>query len=922
MISVRLINTDSGNASTPAHCRRLRQGFRSAVLIPAILLACLAALQRAGAQIYVDTAAQGVTAGHCSLQEAIYATEFGAPIALDQTDPDDTYNTGCTDATGNWNTIALQALTYSFDRLWDGDAHNPFGPTATPIIFKTITIRGNGATLQWTGGGYARLFAIGEASISPTSGVLTTGTYSGTGNLTLEGVYVRNFKVKGGNGGWMGGGGLGAGGAIYVQNGALRVLNSTFDSNGAIGGTGGGWEPNIGGGHGGGGGLAGNGGNADFTDGGAGGGGARGNGGSGSSGGGGGGGTVFAGDNAATAGGPGGYLCGGNGGDATDNGNDGHSGSCPGGGGGGGGIALNPINIFGTIAGGNGAYGGGGGGAPDNAGHGGFGGGGGAGGDSGGSGGFGGGGGGCGCSTTGTPGNGGAFGGDANGVGGGGGGALGGAIFDDGGTVVVQNSTFYNNYVTRGVSGGGSADNGGDAGGAIFAVNGVLKVLYSTITGNQATGSLGGLAFYTWDDGFCGDSCISFTNYLLLVNTIVANNGANECGIFGHPDDNLGSSSKGAGNLIMQNDSGGAACPGVVSTSDPQLQTLRINDPGNTPTMAILKSSPAADVGATSSSDTDTPLPTTDQRGVSRPQPADGSNDIGAYEARLPDFTFSTIPNTSLNIGGSGSVAVTVNSFEYFSGDVSLSVPSTSSGLTASITDPLIAVGTNSSSISQLKFTLAPTVTPGSYTATVEGNATGWNQSQLTHTATATVLVSATIGGMAKVISAFSASGDINSSGIVTALSSKLNVAQNFIDSGDNQTAINVMDAFIYQVQAQSGKHISTAAANALILDAQAVMNTVGSSLRPNPVMGSVVNFSGSGVLTTVSLFDSAKHLIATAATDSSGFYYFPLTRLLTNSAQYSLLVSVPKGYKKSTPASQTLTWNGMVMTLYPFVLS
>ena len=148
----------------------------------------------------------------CSLQEAIYATEFDADVALDQTDPDDTYFSGCADPSGNWNTITLQNVTYQFNQSWDGDAHNAFGSTVTPIIFKAITIQGNGATLQWTGAGYARLFAVGQASITPTSGVVTGGTYSGTGNLTLQHVYVKDFKIKGGDGSCGGGGGMGAGG--------------------------------------------------------------------------------------------------------------------------------------------------------------------------------------------------------------------------------------------------------------------------------------------------------------------------------------------------------------------------------------------------------------------------------------------------------------------------------------------------------------------------------------------------------------------------------------------------------------------------------------------------------------------------------------------------------------------------------------
>ena len=85
------------------------------------------------------------------------------------------------------------------------------------------------------------------------------------------------------------------------------------------------------------------------------------------------------------------------------------------------------------------------------------------------------------------------FGGDANSRFGGGGAGLGGAIFNDSGSVVVSNSTFFGNIVTRGNGGGagntGAADNGADAGGAVFSVNGHLTVVDSTISGNLSTGS-------------------------------------------------------------------------------------------------------------------------------------------------------------------------------------------------------------------------------------------------------------------------------------------------------------------------------------------------------------------------------------------------------------------------------------------------
>ncbi len=503
---------------------RLRCGQRT--VLAAFLLLAFGAAHRAAAQatITVNTTQPGVTNGQCSLQEAIYATEFKSNTAIGATSPDSYYTTGCIAGTGNGDTIVLPAgAVFTFDVFWDGDAHNKFGPTATPVIFSTITIEGNGATLQWTGPGYSRLFTVAT--------VTDADFGSGTGNLTLRNVYVKGFRIKGGDGGLIGGGGgLGAGGAIFVQ-GQLTVESSTFDGNGAIGGNGNhcsaGFDECITNGPagGGGGGFSGNGGDAS-TYGGGGGGGARGSGGSGGNfaqasvdgGGGGGGGTVFDGANGpGSTGGNGGFFCGGDGGDA---GTDAQGAPCQGGGGGGGG-GKQDCGVFSTCRGngGTGNLGGGGGGGAGDGGNGGFGGGGGA-GDcgnltvSGGNGGFGGGGGAAtsiGCGAGGTPGNGGAFGGHAAQYLGGGGGALGGAIFNFNGTVNVRNSTFANNYVTRGERGGGDAANGADAGGAIFSLDNTLEITNSTFSSNQSTGSGAAIVVYSDEAATVTRPSISFS---------------------------------------------------------------------------------------------------------------------------------------------------------------------------------------------------------------------------------------------------------------------------------------------------------------------------------------------------------------------------------------------------------------------------
>ena len=603
----------------------------------------------AGARIYVTTTAQkigGIGTGGCSLQEAIYSAvlhdslDGGAHgIAIDATDPDHFITTECVMGTGNGDTIVLpsggvfnlNATVFYYpanDYDYLADAYNYMGPTLTPMIFSTMTIEAAGATLQWVGGlpdatnaRFARLFAVGQATVKTPN-----GTASGTGGLTIRNAYIKGFHVKGGDaafiyeGGYGGGGGLGGGGAIYVQSGDLTIENSTFDGNEAFGGGGGIFT--FGGG--GGGGLAGNGGKGG-SSGGAGGGGARGNGGNGDDGGGGGGGgTVYSGSAGnGDHGASGGYLCGGNGGDGSTSGNDGHNGGCWGGGGGGAGAGgLASVRRDG----GSGSYGGGGGGGSNsgplgsqgNGGLGGFGGGGGGPwGDSsgglsgtGGDGGFGGGGGADG-------GAGGPFAGNGDCCVGGGGAALGGAIFNESGRLTVHNSTFTNNYVAGGLANYNSND-GDSAGGAIFSRNGSTSIVDCTFSNNHTVrnrgpGLGGGVVVYS-------DSSAAFT----IQNTIVAFNTSNECFFTGNV------TATGAGNLIISNGSGTqpfGACPGVVATTDPQLGPLQ-NNTGPTPTMAIPLFSSAMGVA-----DPGTSLPY-DQKYADRPQPDKSPRngfDIGAY---------------------------------------------------------------------------------------------------------------------------------------------------------------------------------------------------------------------------------------------------------------------------------------------------
>ena len=363
-----------------------------------------------------------------------------------------------------------------------------------PLILNNVTIDGSAIYPFIDGNQTYRIFFIGVDSTTQTAlnSLFPAAPLGNRISVTLRNMRLQNGKAKGGN---VCGGGMGDGGAVFV-NGAADVVLDGVDllNNQAVGGNGSAVTVNVVSGSsnfGGGGGLSGNGGKGSIGR--NGGGGIFGSGGSDESGGGGAGGGVF-GNGGASNGGGGGYT--GNGGSSNvsgqggsitlagitggggtgDTGSGSSSGGTNGGGGGGGangsgggGGGFDGSN-GGSNFGGDGGFGGGGGSSPICGGNGGFGGGGGFGTDNNfgceGTGGFGGFGGGGGSGGRGSPGGFGGGGGDANNLGstggsggfGGGGGAgvsVGGAGGFGGGKGAADGS------------GGGAA-----FGGSVFVVGG------------------------------------------------------------------------------------------------------------------------------------------------------------------------------------------------------------------------------------------------------------------------------------------------------------------------------------------------------------------------------------------------------------------------------------------------------------------
>jgi hypothetical protein len=155
---------------------------------------------------------------------------------------------------------------------------------------------------------------------------------------------------------------------------------------------------------------------------------------------------------------------------------------------------------------------------------------------------------------------------------------------------------------------------------------------------------------------------------------------------------------------------------------------------------------------------------------------------------------------------------------------------------------------------------------------------------------------------------------------ISQALTGKISAAQDLINKGQKQAAVNTLAALIRQVQVQAGKHISTTCKDPggrtfdpvqlLLEDARYLQVEVDGQLAGNPILGWVVNSGGAGLgAVTVNLMSSSA-TVATATTDATGFFYFADSGL-TLGGNYALTISIPAGYTSSTPAAQAFTWSG-----------
>jgi Divergent InlB B-repeat domain len=578
---------------------------------------------------------------------------------------------------GGVNTVQLgQGCTYT---LTEGN-NNWYGPNGLPAITSSITIAGNGSTIERSAAGGTPLFRLFYVAADPMNPntfnyIVPAGSSSGGGQLTLQNLTLSGGLAKGGDSNGGGGGG-GFGGAIFSQ-GIVLIEDSTLTDNTAEGGSAiDGSAGPSGGGIGSSSTFSAAGGFGSGTFGGA-------SGGTGS--GGGGGGAGFASGETGTStsnasGGSGGGVASGLGG-AGAAGSGGSAGAAGDGSGGGGASSTGALSgggmggafgagaqaVLGTHEAGGGGIGGGGAarsGTQLGAGGGGFGGGGGgpvtgASMINGGKGGFGG-GGGAASSNGGTGGPSGFGGGTGTTAGGGGGGGMGGAIFNMQGTLTIRNSTIAGNHAVGGAD--AVTDHGKGYGGAIFNLSGDTTTVDSTIADNTAL--TGGSGIYS----LAYDAATPRTAGLTLEDTIVAGDTG--------PDDvfvdtsnyitpaNASSSTADLSQFDLVRTSGAfqSTVIGSPLTSDPLLGPLQ-NNGGPTDTLEPSPSSPVIDAGEAFSLTTDQrgdPRPF-DFSGVSNAAGGDGS-DIGAYESQgCTDQTSPLHPcqPVTVSLAGTGTGSVT-----------------------------------------------------------------------------------------------------------------------------------------------------------------------------------------------------------------------------------------------------------------------
>ncbi len=245
-----------------------------------------------------------------------------------------------------------------------------------------------------------------------------------------------------------------------------------------------------------------------------------------------------------------------------------------------------------------------------------------------------------------------------------GGGARGGAIFADGGSMIINTATFANNFATGGNGGDGGQTNGGlncgnhgagglAYGGAITNNAGTLNIKHATISLNNAQAGNTGVnqggankparlvAEGTGGGIRVGPGIVTLENTIIAGNT--AANGLGDTTGAPTPGPNVDGAVISAGHNLLgtATEATGFTGPGDQTGADPMLAALADNG-GPTQTMELLTGSPAIDKGVAAGASFDQRglLRTYDDPAIPNATLGDGT-DIGAFEIQGPVCSLS-----------------------------------------------------------------------------------------------------------------------------------------------------------------------------------------------------------------------------------------------------------------------------------------
>ncbi|MDQ6777514.1 MAG: hypothetical protein M3071_15160, partial [Actinomycetota bacterium] len=216
---------------------------------------------------------------------------------------------------------------------------------------------------------------------------------------------------------------------------------------------------------------------------------------------------------------------------------------------------------------------------------------------------------------------------------GGGGAGMGGAIFNQHGTLVAENATVTGNAATGGSAGGTGATGGSGLGGGIFSLNGADILVNDTIAANTAADG-GALYLVGYDANSASTTVAAILANNILSASVTSASASTHDLVVAKPGTTADTTANKAGataiasppNIVVSSAATGTLT-GTPLTADPMLGALAFNGGPGMYTMLPGTGSPALKAG------TATGAPMTDERGTARP--AAGPIDLGAVQATV-----------------------------------------------------------------------------------------------------------------------------------------------------------------------------------------------------------------------------------------------------------------------------------------------